>query len=214
MRRLSFVPLALLAACATQGASSSRVPLQASADTGSAAAAAEGRAVIRIASVEIEREDPRSGPPRAVELAKAHGGHAQLVTGESATVRVPEERLDSFLAQVPTLGKVASQRISAEDVTEARRDLKVRLETLERARQRYLQLLEKAQSVAEAVMVEKELERVTAEHEALKARLEALQGAVSLATVELSFQRPVRPGPLGWVFYGLAQGLKWLFIWD
>ncbi len=66
----------------------------------------------------------------------------------------------------------------------------------------------------EAGKVEKELERVTAEYESLKARLESLEGQVALATVHLEFRRPVRPGPVGWVFYGLGKGLKWLFVWD
>jgi hypothetical protein len=37
---------------------------------------------------------------------------------------------------------------------------------------------------------------------------------VALATVRVDFERPVRPGPVGWVFYGLARGVKWLFVWD
>jgi hypothetical protein len=68
--------------------------------------------------------------------------------------------------------------------------------------------------VSEAVLVEKELERVTAEYETIKARLQSLEGQVTLATVRVDFARPVRPGPVGWVFYGLAKGIKWLFIWE
>jgi hypothetical protein len=48
--------------------------------------------------------------------------------------------------------------------------------------------------------------RVTAEYESLKARLEALRGSVAQATVRLDFGRPVRSGPLGWVFFGLSRG--------
>ncbi len=176
--------------------------------------ALKDRSIITTVQVRLERPEPDQGPAEAVALAKAHGGHAQLVTDDSATVRIPAERLETFLEKVPGLGKVAERRVSAEDVTEAHQDLRVRLETLERARQRYLQLLDRAATVSEAVLVEKELERVTAEYESLKARLEALEGAVALATVQLDFERPVRPGPVGWIFYGLARGVKWLFIWD
>jgi len=32
--------------------------------------------------------------------------------------------------------------------------------------------------------------------------------------LRVDFEKPVRPGPVGWVFYGLAKGIKWLFIWE
>jgi hypothetical protein len=203
--------LLVLPACATTRMAPSPVALE---EVDGEAPAGKDRSIISTVQVRLERAEPEKGPAEAVTLAKAHGGYAQLVTDASATVRIPAGRLDTFLEKVPALGTVAERRVSAEDVTETHRDLKVRLETLERARQRYLQLLDKATSVSEAVLVEKELERVTVEYESLKARLESLEGAVALATVQLDFGRPVRPGPVGWIFYGLAKGVKWLFIWD
>jgi hypothetical protein len=210
VRCATFALLPLFAACATARPETQPMP----ADGEVRAAAEEGRSIVRRAGVRVERSDPEAGPPKAVEIAKSYGGYAQLLTDRAATVRIPEAKLDAFLAEIPRLGKIAERRISAQDVTEVHRDLKVRLESLDKARQRYLELLSKAQSVAEAVLVEKELERVTAEFEAMKAQLDALQGSVALASVELQFDRPVQPGPLGWVFYGIAQGIKWLFIWD
>ena len=212
--RLPLVLLLLvLPACATRMAAAPVAPAALEEADGEARTGKD-RSIITTVRVRLERAEPEKGPAEAVTLAKAHGGYAQLVTDASATVRIPAGRLDTFLEKVPALGTVAERRVSAEDVTETHRDLKVRLETLERARQRYLQLLDKAATVSEAVLVEKELERVTVEYESLKARLESLEGAVALATVQLDFDRPVRPGPVGWIFYGLARGVKWLFIWD
>jgi hypothetical protein len=187
----------------------------ASAGSGNTPGALEaGRSIVRTASVEVERPDPAQGPAQAAALAKTHGGYAQRVGAESATVRVPAEALEVFLGAVPALGRVEQQTVTAEDVTDAHRDLKVRLDNLARVRERYLELLQRAVTVEEAVKVERELERVTAEYESLKARLEALEGEVTLATVHLEFRRPVRPGPVGWVFWGLGKAVKWLFIWD
>lgn len=210
MRRATIAVLPLLAACATVRSEPQPPP----ADGSGPRAAEEGRSIVRKAGVHLERADPEAGPPRAVELAKSHGGYAQLITDREASLRLPEAKLDAFLAELPALGRITEHHVSAQDVTEAHRDLKLRLESLDKARQRYLELLSKAQSVAEAVLVEKELERVTADYEVMKAQLDALEGSVALASVDLEFDRPVSPGPLGWVFYGLAQGIKWLFIWD
>jgi hypothetical protein len=211
VRPLLLVSLLLLAACS--GARPAIVSRDAEGPAAPGALEAD-RSIVRTATVELEREDPDQGPAQAVSLAKAHGGYAQRVTTESATVRVPAERLDGFLGAVPGLGKVAKQTVTADDVTEAHQDLKVRLANLERVRERYLELLQRAVTVEDTLRVEKELERVTAEYESLKARLQALENQVALATVSLEFQRLVRPGPVGWVFYGLGKAVKWLFIWE
>ena len=214
MRPLILTLLTLLSACATTSREPSP-PVSVPADTDRAGGPGGGeQSITRTARLELERSDPQKGPEEAVNLAKAHGGYAQLVTNDSVTARIPVQRLEAFLASAATLGHVVAQQVVAEDVTETHRDLRVRLETLTRARERYLELLGKAANVSEAVLVEKELERVTVEYESLRTRLEALEGAVAQATVQLDFSRPVRPGPLGWIFYGLAKGVKWLFVWD
>lgn len=214
MRPLFLASLLVLTACATGKAPMSSRDGMMSVAPGAPGALEVNRSIIRTASVELERKDPEEGPKQAVSLAKAHGGYAWRVTSESATVRVPAERLDVFLGAVAGLGKVARQTVTADDVTEAHQDLKVRLANVERVRERYLELLQRAVSVEDTLRVERELERVTAEYESLKARVQSLEDQVSLATVSLEFQRPVRPGPVGWVFYGLGKAVKWLFVWD
>lgn len=211
---LLLASLSLLAACSTASPSmrsrDGMMPVSAEAP----GAFEASRSIIRTALLEVERADPEQGPAQAVALAKTHGGYAQRVTSESATVRVPAEHLDVFLKAVTGLGKVAKQSVTADDVTEAHQDLKVRFANLERVRERYLELLQRAATVEDTLRVEKELERVTAEYESMKARLQSLEEQVALATVSLEFHRPVRPGPVGWVFYGLGKAVKWLFVWD
>jgi hypothetical protein len=48
----------------------------------------------------------------------------------------------------------------------------------------------------------------------MKGKLALLESQVSLATIHLTLEKPTRPGPLGWVFYGAYRGVKWLFVWD
>jgi hypothetical protein len=213
--RLSPLLLCLvLSACATanRAAEAPMSPMAGGESTGGSVTA--NRSIVRSASLRVERDAPEEGPAQTVALAKSQGGYAEFVSREAATVRIPAERLDAFLAAVPSLGQVEDQSISAVDVTDSHRDLKIRLAHLETMRARYQSLLDRAANVSEAVLVEKELERVTAEYETLKAQLQSLEGQVALATVRVDFARPVRPGPVGWVFYGLAKGIKWLFIWE
>lgn len=62
--------------------------------------------------------------------------------------------------------------------------------------------------------VERELARATTEVERLEGQLRLLQNQVAFSTVRLTVDEDVDPGPLGWVFVGLYEGVKWLFVWD
>jgi hypothetical protein len=68
--------------------------------------------------------------------------------------------------------------------------------------------------VSEAALVERELERVTGQLEQLKGQLQALEQRVQYAALSVEFSRDMKPGPVGWIFYGLFSGVKWLFVWD
>ncbi|MCE9673511.1 DUF4349 domain-containing protein [Myxococcus stipitatus] len=216
MRLLLLVPLLVLVGCSTSHhAVSAPAPgLAVSGPGESLASAATGRTILHSANVRLERGDPDRGPGEAAQLARAHGGYVQRSSTEAVTLRVPAERLDAFMSALPSLGEVTEKQVHAEDVTEAHQDMKVRLDNLKRVRERYLELLQRAVTVEDTLKVEKELERVTVEYEALEARLELLEGQAALASVSLAFERPTRPGPVGWVFYGLGKAVKWLFVWD
>jgi hypothetical protein len=206
MRLSLLLSLAVLAAsCA-----SSRAPRQFAEE-----ASQPNPMLARSAGLGVEREHPEEGPPKAAALAKGFGGWVQRSSRTNVVLQVPEPKLDDFLATVPNaLGAVTRKELRAADVGDQYRDDKIRLDNLERARQRYLELLTKAANVTEAIAVEKELERLTVQIESLKARLQSLEARVAFAAVDIDFDKPSSPGPVGWVFYGLYRGVKWLFVWD
>jgi hypothetical protein len=173
-----------------------------------------GPELARTASAEVHREDPAQGVPAAVTLAKEHGGWAESMSGAQVVLRVPDQQLDAVMAELPRLGEVASRRVLAVDVGEQHRDLQLRIDSLRRSRDRYLALLDRAQNVSEATGVEKEIERVTGELEKLEAKLAAMEKRIEFSSLSVDFYRNVRPGPVGWVFYAVYSGVKWLFVWD
>jgi len=179
-----------------------------------AESSASDRAVIKSASLRVLREDPKAGVRDAEAIATRMGGYASASAMECATLMVPASRLEEALAALSALGQVEHREVRARDVTEARADLELRLANLRRARDRYLEILSRASTVAETLAVEKELERITLEIERLQAALQQMNHLVALATVDVQFARPVVPGPVGWVFYGLYSAVKWLFVWN
>jgi hypothetical protein len=172
------------------------------------------RLVTRTAAAEVERSDPENGPKGAQAIAEKHKGYVESSSSSSATLRVPSAELDASILELATLGKVVSQETHSRDVTFQHLDTDVRLNTLRKERERYLELLAKAPSVTDALAVEKELERVTGEIERLEGELKLMDSQVELASLDVRFSRPVRPGPVGWVFYGVFSAVKWLFVWD
>ncbi|HYV49268.1 MAG TPA: DUF4349 domain-containing protein [Myxococcaceae bacterium] len=172
------------------------------------------RAVIKTASMRVLREDPKTGVGAAEAIATKLGGYSSNSSLEAITLMVPSPKLDEALTALGGLGQVDHKEVRARDVTEARADLELRLTNLRKSRERYLEILAKAANVAETLAVEKELERITLEIERLQAALDQTNHLVAMATVDVQFARPVKPGPVGWVFYGVYSAVKWLLVWD
>lgn len=166
-------------------------------------------------AVEVDSDDERRAFGRQAQvLASDLGGYVSEEGTEGFVLRVPVDRLDAALAGIATLGEIIEQRISVEEVTEQYVDLSVRRDNLRRLKARLQALLERAESVQDVLPIEKELARVTEELERLEGRLRVLSDRVRLATVRVEYRDRVRPGPIGWVFYGLFAAIKWLFVWD
>ena len=141
-----------------------------------------------------------------------------FITTESKTyvsARVPAENLDSFCTRMRTLGKVKTENKTGSDITDKYRDDVMRLNSLKTVRDRYTKLLEKAKDVKEMLEVEKELERINSSIEMLEGRKKYAEASVTYSNISISLNdKEVKPGPLGWVFYGIYSGIKWLFIWE
>ncbi|HVE87188.1 MAG TPA: DUF4349 domain-containing protein [Myxococcales bacterium] len=181
------------------------------------AANADGRpdrAVIKSAWMHLLREDPTSGVREAEAIATRMGGYASASSMEATTLMVPAPKLEEALGALAKLGQVEQRDVRARDVTEARADLELRLANFRKSRERYLEILSRATTVPETLAVEKELERITLEIERLEAALQQMNQLVQLATVDVQFAKPVRPGPVGWVLYGVFSAVKWLFVWN
>ena len=166
-------------------------------------------------AIEVDSVDERRAlNRRAQQIAAALDGYVADLGAEGCTVRVPVRRLDPALARLGALGEVVDRRVWAEEVTERYVDLSVRRDNLRRLRDRLTALLDRAQTVADVLPIEKELARVTEALEVIEGRLRVLSDRVRLATIEVEYRDAVRPGPVGWIFYGLFRAVKWLFVWE
>jgi hypothetical protein len=191
-----------------------------SATDASTAAPVEGageRKIVRDANLRLEvgKESAVAPALRAVhQVAAQTGGFVFSETNDTIVLKVPSAKLDDALGRVSKVAKVRDKRVSARDVTSDYVDLGIRLDNARKLQGRLKELLAQTQDVARLLEVEKELARVTEHLERLEGQMRLLGQQTTYATLTVTVEKDVKPGPVGWVFYGVYSGVKWLFVWD
>lgn len=147
-----------------------------------------------------------------VQLIKNSTGYVQTANNDYLVIKVPQKGLNDIIIAVETMGKVTYKNIGADDITDSYYDAATRLDNLNKTRLRYLDLLNKAQTVEEMLKVEKELERINGEIELLKARLARMDNNVQYSTITISLNEKIKPGILSYPFIWLYKGVSWLFV--
>lgn len=177
----------------------------AEASSGSAVGAVPGalgldRFVVRSADLVLRVEDVGHALVTVRQLTVDFGGIVLSSTssieadddgGQTATltVQVPSDRFDQFLNQLranPLVVDVEREHVQSQDVTEEYLDLDARLRNLRATEQRYLALLERAQTIDEILRVEQELARVRYEIEQVTGRKQYLERHVAYAQATIA----------------------------
>ncbi|MDR2943205.1 MAG: DUF4349 domain-containing protein [Treponema sp.] len=165
-------------------------------------------------SMDLSVKNPEETRKALTELIKINNGYIAKESDNYITARIPSENMDNFINNAKALGKTENESKTGTDITDQYRDNVIRLESLKNVRGRYLSLLEKANTVSDVLLIEKELERVNTEIELLEGKIKYAELNVTYANIMVRFRESAKPGPIGWIFYGLFYGIKWLFVWD
>lgn len=125
---------------------------------------------------------------RVIEAATSMGGYLLRRTDTSVQVRLPSARFREGMRRVEGFGDVLHRSVSAQDVSEEFADLEVRLQNLRAVRRRLEEFLTRAGSMAEALQVERELERITREIDTIEGRMRFLSTRVAFSLVTVNVQ--------------------------
>ena len=175
---------------------------------------ADNRMVTYSATLELSVKSTEETRGVLIEQVKENKGFIVREADNYITARIPSENMEHYLSAAKALGEIENESKIGTDITDQYRDNVIRLESLKSVRDRYLALLEKAVNVNEILSIEKELERVNTAIELLEGRIKQAELSVAYSSVTVRFREKAKPGPVGWVFYGLFRGIKWLFVWD
>ncbi len=178
------------------------------------------RMVIKRGTINIEIEGFSDAEKTITdEVSKAHGFITNTSSSVNATgkkqgtieVRVPAENYDSFVSSLNAVGKVMSQNISGNDVTEEYIDLEARQLTQRELEKRLLNLLsERTAKLTDVVEVEQKLSEVRQSIEAAEGRLRYLKNQSEFSTLAISLFEPslIQTSSGGGFFYEVGEAFR------
>lgn len=159
------------------------------------AAGASERLLIQRGQVAVEVARPEVVAKQFLERVVAWGGHLQKQSSQQFTVRLPAQHFEAAFEWLRACGRVLAESRQADDVTEEFVDLGLRIDTARKARERLLEVLQKAEKVEDILKVEAELRRLTEEIERMEGRRKFLADQVAMATLQAQFQATAEPPP-------------------
>ena len=156
------------------------------------------RKLIRNVSMDVETEEFETLYARVNEKTKAYGGYVESsnvynnssyygesLRNASLTIRIPQDKLDSFLSNVAEISNVTSRSENVTDVTLQYVDMESHKKALEVEQERLLDLLEQAESVEDIITIESRLSDVRYQIESMESQLRTMDNQVNYSTVNL-----------------------------
>jgi len=165
---------------------------------------ASDRKIIRDATLTIETESPTEGLRQITAIAENNGGF--IITSDlkqndspqgralqtvTVIARIPASRFEPALNQIHSFGgRVISEKVSGQDVSEEYLDLEARLRTKKALEAQFLEIMKQARKVSDALEVQSQLGEVRTEIERLEGRRRFLENQAALSTITITLQMP------------------------
>ena len=166
---------------------------------------AADRKIIRNADITMEVESTTDAQHQITTIAESHGGF--VVTSEAKqrenidpskrtvdiklVARIPADRFGVALDQIKKVaGNLPEANVNGQDVTEDFIDLEARIKTQKALELQFLDIMKQADSVQEAMEVQRQIAGVRTDIEKLEGRKRFLENRSSLSTITVNIQAP------------------------
>ena len=166
---------------------------------------AADRKIIRNADITMEVESTTDAQHQVTTIAESHGGF--VVTSEAKqrenidpskrtvdiklVARIPADRFGVALDQIKKLaGNLPEANVNGQDVTEDFIDLEARIKTEKALELQFLDIMKQADTVQEAMEVQRQIAGVRTDIEKLEGRKRFLENRSSLSTITVNIQAP------------------------
>ncbi len=157
------------------------------------------RKLIKTVEMTVETKEYDRMSEGLKEQVVAYGGYVERMntyngssySGRQAnrsanlTIRIPEDKLDAFLSEVSSICNVIRRSENVNDVTLAYVDLTSHKESLQTEHARLLELLEKAETVADIITIQERLSNVRYQIESMESQIRTYDNQVNYSTIYL-----------------------------
>ncbi len=167
------------------------------------------RKLIRDVNLEVETETFEELLSTVGEKTQSLGGYIEEsytyngsnyygkgTRNASLTIRIPAEKLDTFLSAVSEISNVISRNESVTDVTLQYVDMESHKKVLLTEQERLLELLEKAETIEDIISLESRLSEVRYQIESMEAQLRTMDNRVNYSTVYLYINEVAKLTPV------------------
>lgn len=174
-----------------------------------ASVALVGRKIIETAYLSVQTLDYDAFIPNLNEVVSTLGGYVQSSSTSgrgydsssrmrwaNIVVRVPNDKLKTFLSQMSEIGNVVNASTNAEDVTLNYVDTESRLSSFRTEQETLMGLLEKAQSMEDILTIQQRLTEVRYQIESYESTLRTLDDQINYSTVTIDIQEVERQTPV------------------
>lgn len=180
------------------------------------------RKIIRNADLQLETKSPEESQQKVSAIAESKGGFVVESTQSSSnvksgardivtmTLRVPAEKFNETLEELrKSADRVLVETVKGQDVTEEFIDIEARLKAKRSLEQQFLEIMKRANSVEDALNVQRQLAEVRGEIEKIEGRKRFLENQASLSTIKIRLQTPTAfTSNSAGFFYRLTQSVS------
>jgi hypothetical protein len=152
--------------------------------------------LVKTATLELQVKNFKSYSKELGQLVKRYGGYISSENQVQAagklentvTIKVPVPEFEDMVDGVENAGlKTDEKTIHTEDVTGTISDGQARLIAKRKVRERYLDLLKQAKNMEEILVVQKEINGLQENIEAVSGQVNLLQHSSALSTIHLTY---------------------------
>lgn len=165
-------------------------------DENAAMIPADSRKLIKDAYLNVQTKDFDAFSASLDAQIKALGGYTESSEVSVSSIdghrfgdiilRIPSDKLDSFLNAVSNSSTVTNKTLSVRDVTSTYIDTTSRIAALETEQSTLLELLKKAESLNDVLEIQGRLTQVSSDLESMKSQLNVLNEQISFSKITLS----------------------------
>ena len=147
--------------------------------------------------VALEVADTKAASEQASNLAYSLGGYVasssfdQSSSSSNVVLRVPQQNFTLALHKLAALGRITSQSVSSNDVTEEYVNLRAQLDAYETEAATLLRILNSSKTVNDALSTEEAIQQVQANINQIEGQLRVMQRLVAFATINLQLTTPL-----------------------